>query len=157
MTGEIKYYPEAVTRAVKRLRADGVNIKTLSAEVSAVYYTKLYDKMGKRAMIPESFLEPIMARYPAFRQYLGGGTTEEPSPAVISDSDVPEYRIDSRVDHRANHQRFDKLEQKIDQVMEETREYRRVLENQVQLNIELVREKDSITKELIELLKKYAK
>jgi hypothetical protein len=149
MTGEIKYYPEAVTRAVKRLRADGVNIKTLCAEVSNVYYTKLYDKMGKRAMVPESFLEPIMARYPIFRQYLGSGSSEEIIPAVLSDSDVPESRTE--------HHRLEKLEQKIDQLMDETREYRRVLESQLQINATLQKDKDSVTKELIEILKKHAK
>lgn len=147
---ELKYYPEAVSRAVKKLRSDGVNIKTLCNSIHSAYYTKLYDKMGKRAMIPASFLEPLVEKHPVFRQYLGAGVTEDIAPEYVADKEVVDYSSTVRLDH----QRFDRLEQKIDQLAEETREYRRLLDTQLQTNTNLQKEKDNITKELIELLKK---
>jgi predicted esterase YcpF (UPF0227 family) len=147
---ELKYYPEAVSRAVKKLRSDGVNIKTLCTSINSAYYTKLYDKMGKRAMIPASFLEPIMERHPVFRQYLGAGVTEDPVSESVMDKDVTDYAVNARFDH----QRFDRIDQKIDQLTEEVREYRRLLDSQLQANATLQRDKDSITKDLIDLLKK---
>lgn len=142
MINETFYLSQVVDRAVKKLRADGVNIKALSADISDGFYMKLYDKMRKRGTVPEAFLQPIIDRHPVFRQYLLGED-------MLSETELPV--IESR-----SYTSLDKIDRRFDELMEETREYRRLLEQQMQANSELQREKEALTKELIDLLKKKA-
>lgn len=142
MLNETFFLSQVVDRAVKKLRADGVNIKAMSADISDVYYTKLYDKMRKRGSVPESFLQPIIERHPVFRHYLMGEDS-------LAEQETPV--MESRT-----YPSIDKIDRRLDELMEETREYRRLLEQQMQANADLQREKEALTKELIDLLKKKA-
>ncbi len=142
MINENFFLSQVVDRAVKKLRADGVNIKAMSADINEGFYMKLYDKMRKRGTVPESFLMPIIERYPVFRQYLMGED-------MLSESESPTPAMESRA-----YISLDKIDRRFDELMEETREYRRLLEQQMQANAELQREKEALTKELIDLLKK---
>jgi len=148
MINETFYLSQVVDRAVKRLRADGVNIKSLCSEISDVYYMKLYDKMRKRGTVSETFLLPIIERHPVFQQYLSLASDE-----LASTADYPSST--ERAEPRS-YPTLDKIERRIDQLMDETREYRRLLEQQIQANTDMQREKESLTKELIEILKKKA-
>lgn len=142
MINETFFLSQVVDRAVKKLRADGVNIKAMCADIGEGYYMKLYDKMRKRGTVPETFLMPILERYPVFRHYLMGED-------VLQENDMP-------VQETRTYISLDKIDRRFDELMEETREYRRLLEQQMQANTELQREKDALTKELIDLLKKKA-
>lgn len=142
MINETFFLSQVVDRAVKKLRADGVNIKAMCADIGEGYYMKLYDKMRKRGTVPETFLMPILERYPVFRHYLMGED-------AVQENDVP-------VQETRTYISLDKIDRRFDELMEETREYRRLLEQQMQANTELQREKDALTKELIDLLKKKA-
>lgn len=142
MINETFFLSQVVDRAVKKLRADGINIKAMCADIGEGYYMKLYDKMRKRGTVPETFLMPILERYPVFRHYLMGED-------VLQENDMP-------VQETRTYISLDKIDRRFDELMEETREYRRLLEQQMQANTELQREKDALTKELIDLLKKKA-
>jgi Complex1_LYR-like len=123
----------ALTKAVRQLRAGGVNIKNLCKEVDDAYYNKLYDKMRKHGKVPLSFAQPIIDRYPIFRNYLDGDFSR---PAVQSEQ-MPGIRYAD----------LERMEKKVDELMEETREYRRLLERQMDTNAEL-------QMQLVNLLKK---
>ena len=68
---------------------------------------------------------------------------------MLSESESPTPAMESRA-----YISLDKIDRRFDELMEETREYRRLLEQQMQANAELQREKEALTKELIDLLKK---
>jgi predicted ribosome quality control (RQC) complex YloA/Tae2 family protein len=123
----------ALTKAVRQLRAEGVNIKNLCKEVDDSYYNKLYDKMRKHGKVPLAFAEPIIERYPIFRNYLDGDFSR---PAVQNEQ-APGVRYAD----------LERMEKKMDELMEETREYRRLLEQQMTTNAEL-------QLQLVDLLKK---